>query len=75
MVAHKKSNVQWAFAEATRLVPCESCEARPGCPCVEDNGDPLGAPHPRRLDAYREFVGEEDFALRHTRRFHGKDKP
>lgn len=68
----KTSNVLWAFKEAMKFdcPACTTADGDPvgvGDPCVDHRGEPLTYPCLKRVAFYRESIGEEDFAARHSR--------
>jgi len=67
MTKHKRrGNVRWAFAEAIGKHDCPGCEVDAGESCIDRNEEEMAVPCVARLAAYRENIGEEDFAMRHS---------
>ena len=61
-----RGNVRWAFAEAMAKHDCPACDVEAGEPCIDRNEEEMAVPCVQRLAAYRENIGDEDFARRHT---------
>lgn len=65
MPDNRRSNVEWAFEEATKKVGCDRCHVSAGHPCVGKKKVELATVHVRRLRSYRKEIGSEDYQQRH----------